>query len=55
FLAPAPLLISIFLVFPALWTLYLGVTNFRLSGSAAKNPVFVGSITTSTPSPTAVF
>ncbi|WP_427170206.1 carbohydrate ABC transporter permease [Arthrobacter sp. 92] len=42
FLAPALLLISIFLVFPALWTLYLGVTNFRLSGSAAKNPVFVG-------------
>ncbi len=42
FLAPALLLISIFLVFPALWTLYLGVTNFRLSGSAAKNPSFVG-------------
>ncbi|WP_307857584.1 sugar ABC transporter permease [Paenarthrobacter sp. DKR-5] len=42
FLAPALLLISVFLVFPALWTLYLGVTNFRLSGSAARNPKFVG-------------
>jgi multiple sugar transport system permease protein len=42
FLAPALLLISLFLVFPALWTLYLGLTNYRLSGSAAKNPQFVG-------------
>ncbi|MFJ5861165.1 carbohydrate ABC transporter permease [Pseudarthrobacter sp. NPDC092439] len=42
FLAPALLLISVFLVFPALWSLYLGMTNYRLSGSAAKNPQFVG-------------
>lgn len=42
FLAPALLLISVFLVFPALWSLYLGMTNYRLSGSAAKNPKFVG-------------
>lgn len=42
FLAPGLLLISLFLVFPALWSLYLGMTNYRLSGSAAKNPQFVG-------------
>jgi multiple sugar transport system permease protein len=42
FLAPGLLLISVFLVFPALWSLYLGMTNYRLSGSAAKNPQFVG-------------
>ncbi|MFD5276141.1 carbohydrate ABC transporter permease [Pseudarthrobacter sp. NPDC058362] len=42
FLAPALLLISVFLVFPALWSLYLGMTNYRLTGSAAKNPQFVG-------------
>ena len=42
FLAPGLLLISVFLVFPALWSLYLGMTNYRLSGSAAKNPKFVG-------------
>jgi multiple sugar transport system permease protein len=42
FAAPALLLIAVFLVFPALWTLYLGMTNFRLTGSAALHPQFVG-------------
>jgi multiple sugar transport system permease protein len=42
FAAPAFILIAIFLVFPALWTLYLGMTNFRLTGAAALNPQFVG-------------
>ncbi|PSL02753.1 carbohydrate ABC transporter membrane protein 1 (CUT1 family) [Haloactinopolyspora alba] len=42
FVAPALLLISIFLIFPALWTLYLGLTNWRLTGLAAVEPEFVG-------------
>lgn len=42
FVAPALAMIGVFLVFPALWTLYLGVTNWRLTGSAAADPEFVG-------------
>ena len=42
FVAPALLLIAGFLVFPALWTLYLGLTDYRLTGAAAVNPSFVG-------------
>jgi len=42
FAAPALILIAIFLVFPALWTLYLGMTNFRLTGTAAAHPQFIG-------------
>lgn len=42
FLAPAFVLIGLFLVFPALWTLYIGVTNYRLTGTAARAPQFVG-------------
>ncbi len=42
FLAPALALIAVFLVFPAVWTLYLGLTNFRLTGPEALNPAFVG-------------
>lgn len=42
FVAPALFLIAIFLVFPALWTLYLGVTDYRLTGIAAADPQFVG-------------
>ncbi|HEX6195566.1 MAG TPA: sugar ABC transporter permease [Jiangellaceae bacterium] len=42
FVAPALVMIGIFLVFPALWTLYLGVTNWRLTGAAAADPEFVG-------------
>jgi len=41
-LSPAAVLIVVFLVFPAAWTLYLGLTNYRLTGAAAANPQFVG-------------
>lgn len=42
FLAPALALIGLFLVFPALWTIYLGMTNYRLTGLAAAEPQVVG-------------
>jgi multiple sugar transport system permease protein len=42
FVAPALMLIGIFLVFPALWTLYIGITNYQLTGPAAANPRVVG-------------
>ncbi|NUR86373.1 MAG: sugar ABC transporter permease [Nonomuraea sp.] len=42
FVAPALVLIAIFLVFPAIWVIYLGLTNYRLTGIAAKEPKFVG-------------
>lgn len=42
FVAPALGLIAVFLIFPALWTLYLGLTNLRLTGLAAAQPRFVG-------------
>ena len=38
----AMLLITAFLVIPALWTVYLGVTDYRLTGIQAANPRFVG-------------
>lgn len=41
-LSPAAVLIAVFLVFPAVWTLYLGLTNYRLTGLAAADPQFVG-------------
>jgi multiple sugar transport system permease protein len=42
FVAPALALIAAFLVFPAVWTLYLGLTDYRLTGKAAKAPNVVG-------------
>ncbi len=42
FLAPALGLVGVFLAFPAVWTLYLGLTNRRLTGLAAARPRFVG-------------
>jgi len=42
FAAPGLVLIGLFLLFPALWTVYLGMTNYRLTGLAAANPEFVG-------------
>ena len=42
FVVPALLIVGAFLVFPALWTLYLGVTDYRLTGVAAAHPMFVG-------------
>ncbi len=40
--APAAAVVAVFLVFPALWTLYLGLTNRGLTGINAANPQFVG-------------
>lgn len=42
FVVPALLIIALFLLFPALWTIYLGMTDFRLTGAAAANTSFVG-------------
>lgn len=42
FVVPALLIIGFFLLFPAIWTVYLGTTNFRLTGLAAANTEFVG-------------
>ncbi|MDH2430658.1 sugar ABC transporter permease [Sphaerisporangium sp. TRM90804] len=42
FVLPALVLIGVFLVFPALWTVYLGLTDFRLTGLAAADPKMVG-------------
>lgn len=42
FIAPALALIGLFLVFPAVWTIYLGMTDYRLTGLAAADPQFVG-------------
>ena len=40
--APALILVLAFLVVPAAWTVYLGVTDYRLTGIQAANPEFVG-------------
>lgn len=42
FAAPGLVLIGLFLLFPALWTVYLGMTDYRLTGFAAANPEFIG-------------
>ncbi|KAA2258690.1 sugar ABC transporter permease [Solihabitans fulvus] len=42
FVAPALVLIGVFLVFPALWTIYIGVTDYQLTGAAAAAPKVVG-------------
>jgi multiple sugar transport system permease protein len=42
FLMPAMALIVLFLVVPAVWTIYLGLTNYRLTGLAAASPQIVG-------------
>ncbi|GAA1300211.1 sugar ABC transporter permease [Saccharothrix xinjiangensis] len=42
FVAPALLLVAVFLVFPALWTLYIGITDYQLTGPAAARPSVVG-------------
>lgn len=41
FVTPALLIIALFLLFPAAWTVYLGMTNYRLTGLAAANTEFV--------------
>lgn len=42
FVTPALLIIALFLLFPAIWTVYLGMTNYRLTGLAVANTEFVG-------------
>jgi multiple sugar transport system permease protein len=42
FVGPAAVVIGIFLVVPAVWTLYLGLTNRTLTGVTAIHPEFVG-------------
>ena len=42
FVVPALALVAAFLVFPALWTLYLGVLKYDLTGPNAAAPEFVG-------------
>ena len=42
FVAPALTLIGLFLLFPAIWTIYLGMTNYKLTGLSARAPDFVG-------------
>jgi multiple sugar transport system permease protein len=42
FAAPALVLVAIFLVFPALWTLYLGLLDYSLGGHTAQHPQYVG-------------
>ncbi|MGO1054408.1 carbohydrate ABC transporter permease [Crossiella sp. CA198] len=42
FVLPALALIALFLVFPALWTLYIGITDYQLTGPAAANPQVIG-------------
>lgn len=42
FVLPALLIIGLFLFFPAIWTIYLGLTDFRLTGREALDTSFVG-------------
>ncbi|MGW0803876.1 carbohydrate ABC transporter permease [Nonomuraea sp. NPDC002799] len=42
FVLPALVLIAVFLIFPALWTVYLGLTDYRLTGLSAADPQVVG-------------
>jgi multiple sugar transport system permease protein len=42
FVAPAFMLIGVFLIFPALWTIYIGITNYQLTGPNAVAPKVVG-------------
>lgn len=42
FLTPSGVLVGAFLMFPALWTIYLGLTNYRLTGPTAARSDFVG-------------
>ncbi|HYU66368.1 MAG TPA: hypothetical protein VEK09_06415, partial [Jatrophihabitantaceae bacterium] len=38
FAAPTLVLVGAFLVFPALWTLYLGLLDYSLGGKTAQQP-----------------
>lgn len=42
FLTPSLLFIGVFLLIPAFWTLFLGLTDYKLVGIEALNPSFIG-------------
>ena len=42
FVLPAMVTVGIFLLFPALWTIYIGITNYRLTGEQARHPQVIG-------------
>ena len=42
FLSPSLLFIGVFLLVPAFWTLFLGLTDYKLVGIEALNPIFIG-------------
>ncbi|SMD10481.1 carbohydrate ABC transporter permease [Kibdelosporangium aridum] len=42
FVTPALVLIGVFLVFPALWSIYIGLTNYTLTGPTSVSPEIVG-------------
>jgi multiple sugar transport system permease protein len=42
FVSPALLLIGLFLVFPAIWTIYIGLTDYTLTGPSSVAPSFTG-------------
>ena len=42
FLSPSLLFIGVFLLVPAFWTLFLGLTDYKLVGIEALNPSFIG-------------
>ena len=42
FLSPSLIFIGVFLLVPAFWTLFLGLTDYKLVGIEALNPSFVG-------------
>ena len=49
FVTPAFLLIAAFLVFPAVWTIWLGMTDFRLTGARRPTRSSWGWTTTERP------
>jgi multiple sugar transport system permease protein len=42
FVLPALVVVGVFLLFPALWTIYIGITNYHLTGPFARSPSVVG-------------
>ena len=42
FMAPAFLVIAVFMLGPALWALYISFTNMSLTGAGAATPMWVG-------------
>jgi multiple sugar transport system permease protein len=42
FVLPAVVTVGVFLLFPALWTIYIGITDYRLTGEQARIPQVIG-------------